>query len=98
MKKPTAQLNYQIINFVCSQPEIISALEVRDQHDLVMGTELTCQFLGKSKSDSNTTHYMILFIYRTKNNFREERDDLRIFLDVINDTPPRFSITSIHPF
>lgn len=98
MKKPTSALNFQILQFLFSDERLVQKLEARDQHQHAAGIELSCKFMRRDEDDRAASHYMVLFIYKTKNNFREDTDDLRVFVSVKDGDPVQIEITDVKPF
>ncbi len=98
MKKPTSILNLKIIQHLFKDEELTSMLRARDKHEKAAGIELSCKFMRRDEDNLSKSIYLVQFIYKTKDNYREDSDDLRVTVEVTDSRPINFKIADIKPF
>jgi len=98
MRKPTSILNLKIIEFLFTDDKLTSMLKARDKNEKAVGTELSCKFLRRDEGDKKKSIYIVQFIYKTKNNYKEDSDDLRVIVTVKDSNPVEFKIEDIKPY
>lgn len=98
MINQTSVLNYKIISFVLQAEKVKKLIEVRDKSPIAKAMQLNCRFYKKHPKDNNKYGFVVDFLYSTKNNQYEEKDDVSVLVEVIDKSLLEFRIVNIQTY
>ncbi len=95
MQKPTSTILADILNFVLNDSRVMKSLAKRDNDEFTTAMETRCRYFKRHPSDPAKAAYVIDFLYATKYQQDEEKDDVSILVEVTEGTPPSFEIRDV---
>jgi len=98
MQKPTSLLNFEIMQFVMHDDEVLNLLHARDTHPYTFGIEMSCKFHSKNLQNPALSSYIVDFIYDAKQPANNINDDISIMVEVLEGNPAGFKILGIKKY
>ena len=95
MQKPTSLLNYNIIQFVMGDKQIIKLLQARDNHPTTFGIEISCRFLSPNNKNPHLSGYLVSFVYDAKSKTNNSADDISVTVEVSDNSQTPFKIIKV---
>ncbi|WP_162127435.1 hypothetical protein [Flavobacterium phycosphaerae] len=80
MIKPTATLNFNVIEHVMTESKIADLIIARDKQPQTLGMEIRCRIIPE-KSNPVSLFYILEFIYKAPENM-SHHDDIAVLVEV----------------
>jgi hypothetical protein len=84
MVKPTAALNFSVIEYVVTEPRIADLILARDKNPQTFGMEIRSRIIPE-KSNAVSLFYILEFTYKAPENI-SHHDDIAVLVEVTQES------------